>query len=126
MSADSLVPVFYLNQDFNWEQPAYSRPRPELRKMKLAKEGKFVSHGTKFQLSKRDPACIPAPNRIQPDPKDRGHDGHGMESCKVDEPPHTAKLGLMSRFVARDRRAVAIVEMWMPRLPIRKVELSPA
>lgn len=108
-----LVPVFYKNQDSNWEQPSAMVERTELRLKRDRGEGRFVNNGRAFRLHKSHPSFV-SPRQPQPDTKDRGHDGRGRESCVVDEPTD-GRIGTVSRFVMQDRLAMAIVEAWRPQ-----------
>lgn len=107
------MPVFYRNQDSNWEQPNAYLERAVLRERRDRGEGRFITNGRAFRLNKNDPHYVPS-WQPQPDVKDRGHDGRGRESCVVDEPTN-GRIGTVSRFVMGDRLAVAIVQAWRPR-----------
>ena len=72
MSAQTEVPVFYLDQDESFDPPCRVQSRDECRLMKKAGEGFFISHGRKFRLYEKtpvlastlDPSGAPAPSTI--------------------------------------------------------------
>src|SRR5712691_728707 len=75
MSKIDLVPCFYREQDFTWEQPAKILTRAEVRELKRQRIGKFMNHGRAFRLFQSVPATqrnfspfrITRPSSLNPD-----------------------------------------------------------